>query len=78
MAVLLGILLSVSALALEEFSFRRHARGREAARLLTWAVLENFGYRHLVDVFRLMAFSDLARRRRSWGEMRRRGLGYAP
>lgn len=77
MALLLGILLSVSALALEEFSFRRHARGREVARLLLFAVLENLGYRQLNDFWRLQAFVDLARGRRHWGEMRRRGLGYA-
>jgi cellulose synthase/poly-beta-1,6-N-acetylglucosamine synthase-like glycosyltransferase len=78
MALLLGVLLSVSALALEEFSFRRYARGREAARLLLFAVLENFGYRQLNDFWRLQAFADLARRRRSWGDMHRRGLGTAP
>jgi hypothetical protein len=33
-AFLFGILLSVAALALEEFSFRRHGRHREAGRLL--------------------------------------------
>jgi hypothetical protein len=78
MALLLGVLLSVSALALEEFSFRRYARGREAARLLLFAVLENFGYRQLNDFWRLQAFADFARRRRSWGDMHRRGLGTAP
>jgi cellulose synthase/poly-beta-1,6-N-acetylglucosamine synthase-like glycosyltransferase len=77
MAILLGVLLSVSALALEEFSFRRHESGREAARLLLFAVLENFGYRQLNDVWRIQAFVDLARRRKSWGEMQRRGLGVA-
>jgi cellulose synthase/poly-beta-1,6-N-acetylglucosamine synthase-like glycosyltransferase len=75
MSVLLGILLSVSALALEEFSFRRHVRDRDVAKLLLYAVLENFGYRQLNDFWRVQAFYDLARRRRHWGEMRRRGLG---
>jgi cellulose synthase/poly-beta-1,6-N-acetylglucosamine synthase-like glycosyltransferase len=37
-ALLLGLLLSVSALALEEFSFRRHPSGREVARMLLYAV----------------------------------------
>jgi hypothetical protein len=78
MAVLLGALLSVSALALEEFSFRRHARGREAGRLLVYALLENLGYRQLTDFWRLQAFVDIVRRRHEWGEMKRRGLGYAP
>jgi cellulose synthase/poly-beta-1,6-N-acetylglucosamine synthase-like glycosyltransferase len=75
MALLMGILLSISALALEEFSYRRHTRGREAARLLLYAVLENFGYRQVNDFWRLQAFVDLARGGQAWGEMRRRGLG---
>jgi cellulose synthase/poly-beta-1,6-N-acetylglucosamine synthase-like glycosyltransferase len=76
-SVLFGTLLSVAALALEEYSFRRHRRHRDAARLLLFALLENFGYRQLVDLWRLMAFVDLARRKRSWGAQRRRGLGDA-
>jgi cellulose synthase/poly-beta-1,6-N-acetylglucosamine synthase-like glycosyltransferase len=78
MALLLGVVLSVSALALEEFSFRRHRRGAEAARLLVFAVLENFGYRQLNDWWRLRGLVDVARRRRDWGEMKRRGLGHSP
>ena len=77
-SLLLGVLLSASALALEEFSFRRHARDREAARLLAYAILENFGYRQLNDLWQTLAFVDLARRRRQWGEMRRRGLARPP
>jgi cellulose synthase/poly-beta-1,6-N-acetylglucosamine synthase-like glycosyltransferase len=75
-ALLAGVLLSISALALEEFSFRRYRRKREAARLLVAALLENVGYRQLLAVWRLLAFADLARKNRGWGEMRRRGLGY--
>jgi cellulose synthase/poly-beta-1,6-N-acetylglucosamine synthase-like glycosyltransferase len=77
MSLFLGVLLSVAALALEELSFRRHTGGREAARLLLYAVVENFGYRQLNDLWRLQAFVDLARRRKGWGEMERRGLGVA-
>ena len=75
MSLFLAVLLSVSALALEEVSFRRHASGREAARLLAYAVLENFGYRQINDVWRLQALVDLARGKTKWGEMPRRGLG---
>jgi cellulose synthase/poly-beta-1,6-N-acetylglucosamine synthase-like glycosyltransferase len=75
MAILLGILLSVSALGLEELSFRRYARAREAGTLLLYAVLENFGYRQLNDFWKVQAFAELVRRKRDWGEMRRRGLG---
>jgi cellulose synthase/poly-beta-1,6-N-acetylglucosamine synthase-like glycosyltransferase len=77
-SILLGVLISVSSLALEEFSFRRHQSGREAARLLGYAVAEQFGFRQLTDIWRLAAFFDLARGRHEWGEMRRRGIGSLP
>ncbi len=76
-AFLLGILLSVAALALEEFSFRRHPSGREVARLVAFAVVENVGYRQLNDVWRMLAFVELARRKHAWGVQRRRGIGRA-
>jgi cellulose synthase/poly-beta-1,6-N-acetylglucosamine synthase-like glycosyltransferase len=74
LAVLFGILLSVSALALEEFSFRRHERSREVGRMFLLAVMENFGYRQLVSLWRVRTFFDLFRAA-SWGEMRRTGFG---
>lgn len=76
-SVLLGILLSIAALALEEFSFRRHPRTSEVARLVGYAVVENLGYRQLNDLWRALAFVDLARRRKAWGAQRRRGIGRA-
>jgi cellulose synthase/poly-beta-1,6-N-acetylglucosamine synthase-like glycosyltransferase len=76
-SILLGILLSIAALALEEFSFRRHPRGGEVARLVAYAVVENLGYRQLNDLWRAAAFGELARKRRTWGEQRRRGIGKA-
>jgi hypothetical protein len=74
-SVAFGAVLSVSALALEKQTFRRHLRQRDSARLLLYAVLDNAGYRQLSDVFRAQAFVDLARRTRGWGEQRRRGIG---
>ncbi len=72
-AVMLGQLPSISALALEEFSFRRHPRGREILRMSAYAV-ENLGYRQLTDLWRGVAFWDLLRGKKSWGDMQRRGL----
>ena len=77
-AVLVGAVLSLAALALEEINFRRYQRGREAARLVAMALAENLGYRQLTTLWRVLGSIDAARRRRGWGEMRRRGLGYAP
>ncbi len=78
LAILLGVLFSISALALEEFSFRRHTHSREVWRMIFYAVAENFGYRQLTSYWRVLAFFDLARRKRDWGAMRRKGLGPAP
>ncbi len=75
-AILYGMVLSVSAVALEEFSFRRHTRGREVLRMLGYVVLDNLGYRQLQSLLRAAGTVDFLRRRRGgWGEMRRRGLG---
>ena len=73
-AILLGILLSVAALMLEEFSFRRHRESSEVIRLLWFAVVENVGYRQLLALWRCLAFVDLARGRGGWGEMQRKGF----
>lgn len=76
-AFLLGILLSMAALALEEFSFRRHPRGREVARMIWWSIWENVGYRQLTDLWRLAGLVDVLRRRKSWGAQQRVGFRLA-
>jgi diguanylate cyclase (GGDEF)-like protein len=75
LAILFGLLLSIAAVALEEFSFRRHRSSREVSRTLAYAVLENFGFRQVMGVARLIGLVDLVRRRQRWGLMRRRGFG---
>jgi cellulose synthase/poly-beta-1,6-N-acetylglucosamine synthase-like glycosyltransferase len=76
-AFLAGIGLTLAALALEEFNFRRHRRGRDIARMMCYAVFENIGFRQLNDFWRMLALIDLIRRKQGWGEQRRRGLGSA-
>ena len=78
-AVLLGILLSVAALALEEFSFRRHPRTSEVARLVAYTLLENVGYRQLHAFWRLRGIIDAIRRHDvAWGTMTRTGFNSDP
>lgn len=54
LAMSLGLLLSISAIMLEEFSFSMYRRPSELARLYLAAVLENFGYRQLTVWWRLI------------------------
>jgi cellulose synthase/poly-beta-1,6-N-acetylglucosamine synthase-like glycosyltransferase len=75
LAFLVGVVLSIAALALEEFNFRRHQRTRDVVSMVLYSVLENFGYRQLNDLWRVLALVDLARRKQGWGAQRRRGIG---
>jgi cellulose synthase/poly-beta-1,6-N-acetylglucosamine synthase-like glycosyltransferase len=71
-AVGFGVLLSVSALLLEEIDFRIYPRFRQVAALLAVAVAENFGYRQLMSWYRLVGLARWASgRQASWGKMTR-------
>ncbi len=71
-AVGLGVLLSTSALLLEELSFHIYPRARHMAALFCTAILENFGYRQLNSVFRLVGLVRWTFRRKGrWGDMQR-------
>jgi len=73
-SVLFGVLLSMSAVVLEEFTMRRYPSVVDLARLLAAAVLENFGYRQLLTFWRLQGVWDGLRGKRGWGAMERRGF----
>jgi cellulose synthase/poly-beta-1,6-N-acetylglucosamine synthase-like glycosyltransferase len=73
-SVLLAMIVSISALLLEEYAVRRYERGKDMTRLVLYALVENLGYSQLIAYFRCRGIIDLIRRRHDWGEMRRRGL----
>jgi hypothetical protein len=71
-AIVLGILLSISALMLEEMSFHLYQRRKQFAILLLMAVVENFGYRQLVMLWRLKGLLYwLVGVKAKWGTMTR-------
>jgi cellulose synthase/poly-beta-1,6-N-acetylglucosamine synthase-like glycosyltransferase len=72
LAIGLGVALSVCALLLEEISFHIYKRPRELAVLAAAALLENFGFRQLVALWRLEGLLRWASGSRArWGEMTR-------
>ncbi|MCU1272895.1 MAG: hypothetical protein JWO48_326 [Bryobacterales bacterium] len=73
-SVLFGVLLSMSAVVLEEFTMRRYPSVFDLLRLLAAAVLENFGYRQLLALWRVQGVWDALRGKRGWGAMERRGF----
>ncbi len=77
-AILYGVFLSVAAVLLEEISFRRYPGWIDLCKLLVFSVVENFGYRQLLSLFKIKAFWDVMRRRRGWGRQERTGFQPAP
>lgn len=67
LALTLGILLSASAVMLEELSFHIYPRTRDILMLYAIAIAENFGYRQLTVIWRVQGlFRWLLRRRHTW------------
>lgn len=73
----LGIFLSVATLILEEMQLRRFPKARELLVLGGIAVVENFGYRQLSNVWRLQGWWQFVRRQQGWGTMTRKGFASA-
>ena len=73
-AVLYSILVSIAAIMLEEFAFRRYAKIQDLIRLGILAIIENVGYRQLNNWWRLRGLWDAFRGRSDWGEMTRKGM----
>lgn len=69
-----GLVLTLSAILLEQATFRMYRERGDFARLLAFALLEPFGYRQLTVLWRLKSFWNAWRRKETWGEMRRYGF----
>ncbi len=74
-AVVLGAVLSLSAVALEELSFRRYPRLSDLLSLFRLAALENVGYRQMNTWWRVKGTISALRGREAWGSMTRKGFG---
>ena len=70
----LGVFLSVTAVFLEELRLRRYTRWRDLAKLLFYALAENFGYRQINTLWRVLAIVSFLRKSTEWGDMERRGF----
>ncbi|MCL2479062.1 MAG: glycosyltransferase family 2 protein, partial [Treponema sp.] len=66
-----GVILSVGALIIEEYTFNRYVKLKEFFRLCLYAVIENFSYRQLTVFFRLVGIFGFKKFRHSWGNIKR-------
>jgi len=73
-AYLLGIIVSVQSLVLDDMNYRFFRDARTRMALLAAALLENFGYRQLTILFRIQGLLRYLAGDRSWGKMTRKGF----
>lgn len=73
-SILFGMLLSMSAVVLEELTQRRYPAPGDVARLFLAAVVENLGFRQLLTIWRTRGLIDGLRGKQGWGAMERRGF----
>ena len=73
-AFVLGIVLSIIALCLEEISFRRYPGLMDLFQLFLLSVIESFGYRQLNAWWRIHGLYTFVMRRDGWGNMDRKGF----
>jgi cellulose synthase/poly-beta-1,6-N-acetylglucosamine synthase-like glycosyltransferase len=72
LAIGLGTVLSANALLMEEIAFHVYKKPTDLALLAVAAVMENFGYRQLVSLWRLQGLLQWMRRTQGrWGDMKR-------
>jgi cellulose synthase/poly-beta-1,6-N-acetylglucosamine synthase-like glycosyltransferase len=77
-ALLVGMLLSTTVVAVEEFTFHRYRNGRDLLRLLAAGVLENIGFRQVHAWYRLQGLvMAVTRRKPVWTAMPRTGFSGA-
>lgn len=73
-AVMLGMVLSVSAVLCEEFTYRRYPSIKDVATLTLYAFIENIGYRQIHTWWRFKGLIDFFKGKKEWGEMIRKGF----
>ncbi|MDD6095785.1 MAG: glycosyltransferase [Clostridia bacterium] len=71
-AALLGVILSIGSLILEQFTRKNIMSAKQCLSLSLYAVIENFGYRQMITVFRLEGILKYRKLRKTWGKIKRK------
>jgi cellulose synthase/poly-beta-1,6-N-acetylglucosamine synthase-like glycosyltransferase len=77
LAIILGTLLSLMSLLLEEFSSHRYPRLQDILIITLYSLFENIVYRQWLAVVRAGAFIDFYRGKEEWGAMEKKGFAAA-
>jgi len=76
-AVVMGTLLSLLSILLEEYSSGRYPRLQDILVLTLFSLLENILYRQWLTLVRVIAFFDFYKGKEEWGAMQKKGFAQA-
>lgn len=71
-ATLLGIMLSIGSLILEQYTKKSAMTAKQYILISVYAILENFGYRQLITMFRVEGIFKYRKLRQTWGKIERK------
>jgi cellulose synthase/poly-beta-1,6-N-acetylglucosamine synthase-like glycosyltransferase len=74
LAIGYGTLLSMGSVVLEELTLRRYPTWKNVAVLMTYAVVENLGYRQMVTLFRAQGVLQYIAGRKRWEAVQHKGI----
>ena len=72
LSVALGVILSEGSLVLEQYTHRAAMNAKQSIAISIYAVLENFGYRQMITLFRVEGIIKYRKLRKSWGKIKRK------
>ncbi len=75
LAFLLGSIISLLSVLLEEISFRKYQNLYDLVMLIVFTMLETFIFRPLTVIWRIKGLYQFLRGSKQWGDMKREGLG---
>lgn len=74
LAVLLGVIMSIGSLILELHTRKSAMTAKQCLELSLYALLENFGYRQMISIFRVEGILKYRKLRKTWGKIKRKEL----
>lgn len=74
LAALLGVILSLGSLILEQYTRRSIMTAKQCLSLSLYTILENFGYRQIITLFRLEGILKYRKLRKTWGKIKRKEM----
>ncbi|MBQ3866325.1 MAG: glycosyltransferase [Clostridia bacterium] len=72
LSVALGVILSEGSMVLEQYTHRGAMSAKQCLAISVYAILENFGYRQLITLFRVEGILKYRKLRKTWGKIKRK------